>query len=68
MEILTHESGGLISVWNHQMAVESKPDGQSVYSDVVEIRAGVFTPLVWLYANIFYRYRQMRWQLLANRH
>lgn len=30
----------------------------------VEIRAGVLTPLVWLFAQVFFRYRQMRWRSL----
>jgi hypothetical protein len=25
----------------------------------------VLTPLVWAYAQLFYRYRQMRWRRLA---
>jgi len=37
------------------------------YTDEVEIEAGVFTPLVWLYANLLYRYRQLRWKVLISK-
>jgi hypothetical protein len=27
----------------------------------------LFTPLIWFYAHIFYRYRQLRWRLLLRK-
>jgi hypothetical protein len=36
-----------------------------VYRDRVEVRAGVLTPFIWVFAQIFYRHRQRRWRRLA---
>jgi hypothetical protein len=38
--------------------------GRCRYSDEIEVRAGALPPLVWLYAQLFYRYRQRRWRRL----
>ena len=65
MEIETRESGGVIRVWNHAMKVEPIADDRCRYRDRIEIRAGLLTPLVWLFASLFYRYRQARWRRLA---
>jgi len=60
----TEEGGGLISAWNHFIQVSPCEKQTCTYVDDVEIRAGVFTVLMWLYAHIFYRYRQLRWRVL----
>jgi hypothetical protein len=39
-------------------------DGNALYMDRIEIEAGVMTLPVWLFANVFYRYRQMKWRKL----
>ncbi|HEX8143781.1 MAG TPA: hypothetical protein VF553_14375 [Pyrinomonadaceae bacterium] len=64
-ELRTRERGGLISAWNHVISVAAKSDECCIYTDSVEISAGVLTPLVWLYAQIFYRHRRRRWNRLA---
>lgn len=63
-ELLSHEHGGLVRRWNHRIKVS--PDGarQSHYVDEIDIDAGLLTPLIWLFAQLFYRYRQMRWRYL----
>ncbi|MBU0494212.1 MAG: hypothetical protein KKA73_08795 [Chloroflexi bacterium] len=63
-EIASREYGGFIRVWNHTIRVAPVPGG-CTYSDEIEIEAGVLTVFIWLYANIFYRYRQMRWRRWA---
>ncbi len=65
MEIDTHESGGFIRTWNHSMKVEPVLDDRCRYTDRIELDAGPLTPLVWLVASLFYRYRQSRWRRLA---
>ncbi|MDR5873711.1 MULTISPECIES: hypothetical protein [Vreelandella] len=62
--LATEEGGGLVPVWNH--VIQVAPDGSKActYSDEVNIKAGIFTIVVWLYAHIFYRYRQHRWRTL----
>jgi ligand-binding SRPBCC domain-containing protein len=66
-EIRTEERGGPVRDWRHRITVDSEGWGSTRYMDEIEINAGVLTPLVWLYANLFYRYRQMRWRRLARK-
>ncbi len=65
-QITSHEYGGMIRAWNHTIQVKPQASGCS-YSDEIEIEAGWLTVFVWLYANIFYGYRQARWRLLSKR-
>ena len=62
----TKEGGGLVPTWNHIIKVEFLSTNTCRYTDYVEIKAGLFTPLVWLYAKTFYNYRQLRWRSLLN--
>ena len=65
-EIYTNERGGPVRSWNHLIRIEpGSRDGETRYTDEIEIAAGPMTPLVWLYAQLFYRYRQWRWRKLA---
>jgi hypothetical protein len=64
-QIRDEGTGQLISVWDHLISVRETPDGKTVYTDEVEVEAGVLTPLVWLFAAVFYRYRQRRWRTLV---
>lgn len=64
-EIYSNESDALVPVWNHRIRVEEISPSRCRYTDEIEIRAGFLTPVVWLYAHIFYRYRQRRWRRLA---
>lgn len=64
----TMEKGGMVTTWNHSIRVKSLSDFTCTYSDEVEINAGFLTPLVWLGANSFYRYRQWRWKSLLTLH
>ena len=50
--------------WNHLIRIEPEGAG-SRYTDEIEIGAGPLTPLISLYAKLFYRYRQRRWRKLA---
>jgi hypothetical protein len=64
--IETQESGGLVSAWSHQMRVEAVSDAESRYTDRVELKAGLLTPVLWLFACIFYRGRHRRWLKLLS--
>lgn len=66
-EIRTEEHGGPVRTWRHRITVDKEGWGSTRYLDEIDIRAGVLTPLVWFYAQLFYRYRQMRWRRLARR-
>ncbi|MBF0119681.1 MAG: hypothetical protein HQK79_12655 [Desulfobacterales bacterium] len=65
-ELYSNECGGFINTWNHLIKIEPETDCRCKYTDQVEINAGFLTPAVWLYANIFYRYRHYRWKKLIN--
>ena len=54
----------LVARWDHWITIESAPGGCR-YTDTVDIQAGIFTPLVWAFAWVFYRHRQRRWQRLV---
>jgi len=60
--ISTREKGGLIQHWNHVIKVKYLSTQHCQYTDEIEIKAGLFTPIAWLYAHVFYRYRQFRWK------
>lgn len=64
-KIRDNGSGSMAKVWDHLITISESADGRTNYSDRVEIQAGVLTPFVWLFANIFYRHRQRRWRRLA---
>ncbi|MDP9325016.1 MAG: hypothetical protein M3O87_00575 [Candidatus Dormibacteraeota bacterium] len=65
-EAISQEHGGLIKSWIHRITVEPLSADRCVYTDRIDIDAGPLTPLVWAYAQVFYRVRQRRWlDLLA---
>jgi hypothetical protein len=66
-ELGTEEAGGPVEMWNHRIRVEPRGERVSRYTDEVEIRAGWLTAPVWLFAQLFYRYRQWRWRALARK-
>jgi hypothetical protein len=60
-------TGRLASGWDHLISVRETPDGKTVYTDEIAVEAGVLTPVIWLFAAIFYRHRQRRWRkVVAN--
>lgn len=61
----TREGGGPIQVWNHRISVEPRDSTSCVYTDTIDLSAGLLTPLVRVYAELFYRYRQRRWHHLV---
>ena len=65
MTFSSRESGGLIRRWNHDIVIVATDDSRCNYRDRIDIDAGIFTPLVVLYARWFYRIRQRRWRAIA---
>lgn len=59
-ELRLEGHGGPISRWNHTMRIEPVSDTRCQYTDELDLRAGLFTPVAWLFAHTFYRYRQRR--------
>ena len=56
----------LIDKWDHWITVTPDVGGGTRYSDDVEISAGIMTPFIWAFAQVFYRHRQQRWRGLAD--
>ena len=66
-EIQSREHSALVRHWDHLIRIRPTPDDRTLYSDEIEISAGPLTPLVWAFAQWFYRHRQRRWRRIARR-
>jgi hypothetical protein len=58
------ESGTIAKLWSHQMTVKPYNNDATLYTDEIEIKAGIWTFFVWLFASYFYRHRQRKWKAL----
>jgi len=67
LELHSQERGGPIGRWNHLIRLERLPDHRTGYSDTIDIKAGAATIPVWIFAHLFYRYRQFRWKMLIGK-
>jgi len=63
-EIFTNESGSLTKTWNHFVRVETLDKKRLKYTDEIEIKAGMLTVFIWMFAQVFYRHRQRKWKKL----
>jgi len=57
-------SGRLVPIWDHWIFLEDIGAGRTRYTDRVDVEAGVLTPMIWLFACLFYAHRQRRWHRL----
>ena len=64
-ELQTRESDPLVKSWDHLASAHDAPGGRTLYTDTIDIDAGMLTPLVWGWASLFYRHRQRRWRAKA---
>jgi hypothetical protein len=64
-QIQSREHNPLITRWDHLVSIKPLDDSRSLYCDAIDIDAGSFTFVVWVWANWFYRHRQRRWRALA---
>lgn len=55
----------LIQRWHHTIYLEALHNGFTRYVDELELEAGLLTKPVWLFAYLFYTYRQHRWRQLV---
>lgn len=65
--ILSREHGLIARVWNHIISFQQVAPDVVAYTDEIEIQAGWLTPMVWLFAHLFYRHRQRRWKILLRK-
>ena len=54
--------GHLVRTWDHWITVSTITPDRCLYTDTVTIRAGLLTPFMWLFALVFYAWRQYRWK------
>jgi len=64
VELRDNGHGTLASRWDHVITVREAGSGCQ-YTDRVEIKAGLLTPLAVAFAWFFYRHRQRRWRRLV---
>ena len=62
--MLDNGYGQLISKWRHFITIDDEGEGTTKYTDLVEVQAGLFTFMVWVFASIFFWHRQRRWKKL----
>lgn len=55
----------LIRSWKHRIVLEPAGPSETRYTDGIAIRAGVLTPMVWLFARLLFAHRQRRLRALA---
>ena len=66
MDLASQEQGGFVRNWEHRKWIEKKgPESSCLYTDEIVIEAGWLTLFVWMFAHVFYRYRQIRMRQLA---
>ena len=65
-QMQTREHDRLIRRWDHLISIREDKNGAH-YSDTVEIEAGLLTWPICLFAKLFYRHRQRRWQRVTQR-
>lgn len=65
--IESREKGFLTRVWNHTITFHQAGDRKVHYTDEIEIKSGLLTPVIYVFAHLFYRHRQKRWKRLLKR-
>lgn len=63
-QLLDAGEGTLIKQWHHLITITPASPTRTRYTDTVTIKAGPLTPIVWGFAQVFYRHRQRRWRRL----
>ena len=63
--IQTRERDAIINRWDHLIQITATANGETRYSDELEIDAGILTLPVVLFAKFFYAHRQRHWKQIA---
>jgi hypothetical protein len=53
-----------IKKWEHIIYIKRINDKLSQYTDEIDIKAGILTPLVWFFSILIYLHRQRNWKKL----
>ncbi|OQW53843.1 MAG: hypothetical protein A4S09_06400 [Proteobacteria bacterium SG_bin7] len=60
-EIQTRENDPLVQKWDHLISIKPIDSSSCIYADEIDIKAGLITFVVWMWAMCFYKHRQSRW-------
>jgi hypothetical protein len=63
----TKEWDSGVKVWNHDIKMKKLGDGNIYYEDSITIYAGIMTGFITSFAKQFYKYRQQRWRIVAEK-
>ena len=66
-EISTLEGNEKVPIWNHRIILQPVTDESCIYTDELEIGAGMPTALVCLWAKLYLRHRQRKWVKLLRK-
>jgi hypothetical protein len=59
--------GDVIKTWDHWIFIrKTKNENLVKYIDRIEVKAGVLTIFIAIFASLFYRWRQYRWKRLIH--
>jgi len=64
LSIRDNGHSALCKRWDHLMSVKDT-EGGCIYNDCAQVEAGIMTPIIWLFAQAMYRYRQRSWRKLV---
>ncbi len=57
--------GSIAKTWDHWLYANKTDDENGIsYADEITIKAGLFTPVAFAIAVVFYSWRQLRWKKL----
>jgi len=60
--------GEKIKQWDHWILLKKTSNkNQVIYIDRIDVKAGLLTPFVALFAHVLYRHRQRRWRSLIKK-
>jgi len=65
--IQTREYNTIARVWDHRLSWEESDGNQVIYTDTIELYAGVMTPIFALYLRSFYKMRHKNWYALLKK-
>lgn len=66
-EFILRDNGysSLINTWDHWILIrKTKNENIVKYIDRIEIKAGLLTIFIVIFASVFFRWRQFRWKML----
>ena len=65
--VLTNEKNSIVKIWNHGIFMEQIDENRIKYTDEIELYAGILTGFIANWAESFYKHRQKRWIIIAEK-